>query len=139
MPDMRTVFESGEKVYKAINVAAVTNLIDGKIYREKSTINDNLKNIVINTLPIQDGFGVQMQQGVFFINIFAKDFKNGQPDLTSLKAISDAVIVLIEAYTDSENFDIQILSQDVLNDQAHKLLSFLSLRCEYFIESGRSF
>ena len=139
MPSMRTIFEIGQKVFKLINVNAVTATIDGAVYRQKSPINSNLKNIVITTLPIQDGFGVQMQEGIFFINIFAPDFKNGQPDLTSLKAVSDAVITVIEAHTDTENFSIQILSQDVLNDQDHKLLSFLSLRCEYFIESGRSF
>ncbi len=140
MPQSRSVFEVGQKIFKILNVTDVTDLIDGEIYREKSTLNNDLKNIVINTLPISDGYGVQMQEGIFFVNIFTLDLSNGIPDLESLKTISDAVVEELESFTDAtENFSFEILSQDVMNDQVHKLLSYLSLRIQYFIENGRSF
>ncbi len=138
----KTIFNILDKVYLVLNVDAVNDLLDGRIYRFKKPVNDVKKNVVLSPLPIRDRINVDLQDGILFINVYAQNLENGTPDEATLNSITEAIIPLIEAAWSGslEYFNFKIIEQSLFDDtdgsgRNTNQLSYVSLRCEYFIES----
>ena len=106
---MITQLDIFDKFFEILNVTSLTNIIDGGIYKLKKPQNSELQDIVINSLPLKSDHFVGIQNGTININCYCKNI-NGQPDTLTLKAISDQVLLLLEAYPQGTrflNYDIE--------------------------------
>ena len=121
-------------MYKIINVASVTTTIDGGVYRNKKPLNSELRDIVI--LPLSNYNGDEIiNDATFMVNCFCKNFVNGMPDISNLRAITNAVVAAIEAYNSSSHYYIfDITNQMLLQDVDQKSMSYVNLRINCSIE-----
>ena len=132
---MKTTIDINDILYPIINVTSVKDTIGtGRVYRNKKSLNSELQDIVI--IPLSNYVGEEiMNEATFMVNCFCKNFTNGTPDITKLRATINAVVAVIEAYNNTSNYYIftitnQILLQDV--DQA--MMSYINLRINCLIE-----
>jgi len=131
---MKTTIDINDILYPIINVGSVKATIDGRVYRNKKPLNSELRDIVI--IPLSNYVGDEIiNDATFMVNCYCKNFNNGTPDITKLRAIINAVVAVIEAYNASNNYYVfgitnQILIQDV--DQIS--MSYINLRISCFIE-----
>jgi len=131
---MKTTIDILDILYPIINIASIKATIDGRIYRNKKPLNSELQDIVI--LPLSNYTGDEIiNDATIMINCFCKNFDNGTPDITKLRATINAVVAVIEAYNSTSNYYIfaitnQILLQDI--DQA--TMSYINLRINCLIE-----
>jgi len=133
---MKTTFEIIPYLFEIVNVASVTDLIDGRVYRNRKPVNSELKDIVITTTGTNNDY---VQDGVAFINIYCRKLeKVNTPDITNLKLIANAVISVLEDYAQSgaTYFDFDIISQNIMDDFDDKKMNYCSIRLNYFIERG---
>ena len=132
---MRTSFEVTELLFKMLNTASITNLIDGNIYRERRKEyqegEKRLQDIAIVPLPIMNDF---IQEGYVNVNCFSNDLSNGTPDITNLDAIAKAVIAQIEAYAGEPGgyFELEVDSQGTIQDERAE--SYVNLRIHFLIK-----
>lgn len=135
---MKTTFDIIDTLIPIIDVASVTDTIDGGIYRGKKPINSELMDIVLLPLPIRGGHpnDTDIQDGTAIINIYCKNHEDtGQPDTAKLRATTEAIISVIEDYTQSSTyyrFDIE--NQTVMNDTVQLNMSFSHIRVKYWVE-----
>lgn len=131
---MKNTFDVLDMVFSRLHVTTVTTLIDGKIYRNKRPVNSELKDIVINTLPISNDPNIQ--QGTFHVNCFVKNLPNGQVDESTLEPILNAVVNRIDGYSASTTyFDCDIVSMSVYPDESSDQWSYGSVRVNYVISN----
>jgi len=131
---MKTTFDINDILYKTINVAAITTTISGKVYRGKKPLNSELQDIVIVPLTDYNGNPV-INDAVFFINCYCKNFANGTFDIAKLRATANAVITVIEAYSNATNYYVfEIASQTIFNDNDQKTMAYVSIKINCFIE-----
>jgi len=131
---MKTTFDINDILYPIINVVPVQATIDGKVYRNKKPLNSELQDIVIIPLSNYNGDEI-INDATFMINCYCKNFNNGTPDITKLRAIAGAVITKIEAYNSTSNYYIfDITNQILLQDFDQKSMSYVNLRINCFIE-----
>jgi hypothetical protein len=131
---MKTTFDINDILYPIINVASVKATIDGKVYRNKKPLNSELQDIVIIPLSNYNGDEI-INDAVFMVNCFCKNFNNGTPDIEKLRATINAVIAVIEAYNASNNYYIfSITNQILLQDTDQISMSYVNLRINCFIE-----
>lgn len=131
---MKTTFDINDILFPVINVASVKATIDGKIYRNKKPLNSELQDIVIIPLSNYNGDEI-INDAVFMVNCFCKNFNNGTPDIEKLRATINAVIAVIEAYNASNNYYIfSITNQILLQDTDQISMSYVNLRINCFIE-----
>ena len=126
---MKTGFDILTKVFLIVNVASVLTTINGRVYRRKKTpINSELQDIVILSLTTANAKDVQ--PATIIINMFCANFQNGMTNETKLKEITDAVIAVLEAYsqTDGVYFDVDIRNAMTLQDNIQENMSYTSLR-----------
>ena len=131
---MKTTIDILDILYPIINVASVKATIDGGVYRNKKPLNSELQDIVI--LPLSNYNGEEIiNEAVFMVNCFCKNFTNGTPDITSLRAIINAVIAVIEAYTASSKYYVfKISNQILLQDIDQISMSYVNIRINCYIE-----
>ena len=131
---MITTIDINDILYPIINIASVKATIDGGVYRNKKPLNSELQDIVI--LPLSNYSGDEIiNEAVFMVNCFCKNFANGTPDITSLRAISNAVIAVIEAYAASSKYYVfKISNQILLQDIDQTSMSYVNLRINCYIE-----
>ena len=131
---MITTIDINDILYPIINIASVKATIDGGVYRNKKPLNSELQDIVI--LPLSNYSGDEIiNEAVFMVNCFCKNFTNGTPDITSLRAISNAVIAVIEAYAASNKYYVfKISNQILLQDIDQISMSYVNLRVNCYIE-----
>jgi len=131
---MKTTFDINDILFPVINVASVKATIDGRVYRNKKPLNSELQDIVI--IPLSNYVGDEIiNDATFMVNCYCKNFNNGTPDITKLRATINAVAAVIEAYNNTSNYDIfDIVNQILLNDIDQKSMSYVNLRINCFIE-----
>ena len=131
---MKTTIDILDILYPIINVASVKATIDGGVYRVKKPLNSELQDIVI--LPLSNYNGEEIiNEAVFMVNCYCKNFTNGTPDITSLRAIINAVIAVIEAYTASSKYYVfKISNQILLQDIDQISMSYVNIRINCYIE-----
>ena len=131
---MKTTIDINDILYPIINVASVKATIDGGIYRNKKLLNSELQDIVI--LPLSNYVGDEiMNEATFMLNCYCKNFTNGTPDITKLRAIVNAVVAVIEDYNNTSNYYIfEITNQILLQDIDQISMSYINIRINCFIE-----
>ena len=131
---MKTTIDILDILYPVINVASVKTTIDGGVYRNKKPLNSELQDIVI--LPLSNYVGEEIiNDATIMINCFCKNFVNGTPDITKLRAIINAVVAVIEAYNNTSNYYIfDITNQTLLQDTDQISMSYVNLRINCLIE-----
>ena len=133
---MKTQFDILDKLYPVINVTAIKNTIDGRVYRHKKPRDSQLRNIVLATLPISGDNNTDLQNGTVMINSFAKnDPKTGIPDEAHLKATVAAIITVIEAYNASAGyFRMRVISENIFPDDLDDTMAYDSIRVLYWTQ-----
>jgi len=134
----KEVFDVFDLVVPILNVASVTSTIDGDIWRIKRPQNRTVRDIVLVPLVLGDGHqdDIDVQEGIFFINIWALKLSEGMHDEPHLKATTDAVVAVIKAYSSgSTYFHIEIVNKTIFDDQDSKDMSYMSIRLKYTIET----
>ena len=111
--------------------------IDGGVYRNKKPLNSELRDIVV--LPLSNYNGSEIiNEATFMVNCFSKNFVNGTPDITNLRAITNAVIAVIEAYNSTLHYYIfDITNQTLIQDVDQISMSFVNLRINCLIENNK--
>jgi len=133
---MKTTGDILDKVFPIVNVSSVKGTLDGRVYRRNKPLNSQLRDIEIICQPIDNGEGVDVQSAIVIINCFAKNRQDGTPDETNLKAMSAAVITVIEAASSASSyFEIQITSETIMQDLDDPLMSYASIRVNCTIEN----
>ena len=131
---MKTTFDINDILFPVINVASVQATIDGRVYRNKKPLNSELQDIVIIPLSNYNGDEI-INDATFMINCYTKNFNNGTPNITKLKAIAEAVIDMIEAYNSTPNYYVfNITNQILIQDVDQVSMSYVNLRINCFIE-----
>ena len=125
---MRLTTTITEKLYRVLNVEALTGEITGKIYRHRAPLDEDVtkENIVITTLPIS---GDAVQECFWNVNVYVPDLEEtNTPDIERLEALGNLVAGLIENWNPDESyhFTLDILNQGLLHDE--KKRSFLNIR-----------
>jgi len=131
---MKTTIDINDILYPIINVASVKTTIDGGVYRNKKPLNSELQDVII--LPLSNYVGDEiMNEATFMVNCYTKNFTNGTPDITRLRAIVNAVVAVIEAYNNTSNYYVfEIISQLLLQDTDQISMSYVNLRLQCYIE-----
>ncbi len=134
---MKTTFDVLNRLYKALNVTAVTSTLDtnGRVWRRKKPINRQNRDVVIVPLDLRNVEDVQ--PGTFIINIFAQNHPNGIPDETNLKTTGAAVIAALDGIeaTDGTWFRTDVQNETVFQDEDDPAVSYLSIRVGVLIEN----
>jgi len=131
---MKTTIDINDILYPIINVASVKTTIDGGVYRNKKPLNSELQDVII--LPLSNYVGDEiMNEATFMVNCYTKNFTNGTPDITRLRAIVNAVVAVIEAYNNTSNYYVfEITSQLLLQDTDQISMSYINIRLNCLIE-----
>jgi len=131
---MKTTFDINDILFPVINVDSVQATIEGRVYRNKKPLNSELQDIVI--IPLSNYVGDEIiNDATFMINCYCKNFDNGTPNITKLRATIDAVAAVIETYNASNNYYVfDIMNQILLQDTDQKTMSYVNLRINCFIE-----
>ena len=131
---MKTTIDILDILYPIINVASVKATIDGGIYRNKKPLNSELQDIVI--LPLSNYVGDEIiNDATFMINCYCKNFINGTPDITKLRATINAAVAVIEAYSNASNYYVfKISNQILLQDVDQISMSYVNIRINCLIE-----
>jgi len=131
---MKTTFDINDILFKVVNVVSVKTTIDGGVYRNKKPLNSELQDVII--LPLNNYVGSEIiNDSTFIINCYCKNFTGGTPDITKLRAITNAVVTVIEAYSNTSNYYVfDIVNQILLQDTEQVSMSYSSLRIQCFIE-----
>ena len=132
---MKTTFDINNILFPTLNTALVLDTLDGgRVYRNKKPLNSELQDIVIIPLSNYNGDEI-VNDATFMINCYCKNFNNGTPDITKLKATTDEVAKAIETYNAENNYCVfDIMNQILLNDFDQKSMSYVNLRISCFIE-----
>jgi len=126
---MRTTFDLLDKLYAIVNVAAVRTTLDGAVYRNSRPVDLVTRDIVVLALPIAGGTDIDLQDGIIIINCFAKDLEAGRPDDANLRAMTSAVLTVLEAYTSTTSYlHLEINSQASMEDIDQAGISYSSIR-----------
>ena len=132
---MKTTIDILDILYPVINVPSVKATIgDGRVYRNKKPLNSKLQDIVI--VPLNNYVGDEIiNDSTVMVNCFCKNFTNGTPDITKLRATINAVVAVIEAYSNASNYYVfKISNQILLQDTEQISMSYANLRIQCFIE-----
>jgi len=131
---MKTTIDINDILYPIINVASVKATIDGGVYRNKKPLNSELQDVII--LPLSNYVGEEvMNEATFMVNCFCKNFTNGTPDITKLRAVVNAVAAVIEAYNNTSNYYVfSITNQILLQDTDQISMSYINIRLNCLIE-----
>ena len=129
---MNTGIEASDIIFTILNVTAVTNLLDGRVYKEEP-LNELLyqkRNITIVPLSTSMNY---MNEHIINVNIFVPDLKSGQTHESTLKNIAEIVITTLRAYAATTNyFHSDVISNQVVKDENRR--SYVNIRIEVTTE-----
>jgi len=132
---MKTTFDILDNLFPVINVTAVKNTLDGKVYRNARPIDSVLRDITVGALPIDGGTDIDLQGCTVIINCFAKDLEDGRPDDKNLDAMTAAVLTVLEAYASTTAYlHLEINSQGCMADIDQAGISYSSIRVNCTIQ-----
>ena len=100
---MRTSIQIMDTLFGILNVDQVTDLLDGGLFRHKSTEEaDELTNVII--LPLaNEKIQEFLNEGVMNVNVHAPPLSNKLPDEEKLQEIFNAIDTAISGYDSSIN------------------------------------
>jgi len=132
---VKTTFDVLTWLYTILNVASVTTTIDGEVWKSKPPADRVCRDIVINSLPIS--WGPDVQDGIINVNCYCKDLDNGVRDESNLKAMTDAAIARLLAYSNTTGvyFHFEIENQAVYNDHDRPGMSYSNIRVKFYYET----
>lgn len=132
---MKTGFDILDKLYGIIDVGDVNSTIDGRVYRRRKKANSELQDIVL--IPLMTPRGDDVQTATIIINMYCKNLHYGLPDETNLKTITDAVITVLEDYTQADGvyFDLDLMNVNTMQDTDQPTMSYTSLRIKCTIQT----
>ena len=138
---LKTSFEILNLIFPILNVANVTSLISGEVYRTRRPVNSDSQDITIQVLSIVETNDV-VQEAIVNINIFIKNIRSddyaGLPDETKLKTVADAVIIELDGYSDTSTyFNFDIIWMNSLPDEDNKKDSYYNIRLNCRIENNK--
>lgn len=124
---MKDTFDILDNLFPLVNIATITTLIDGRVFRNRKPINLKTQDIVL--VPLAANNGEPIQQSTVFVNCFAKNHDNGLSDEATLRTVAGAVISALEAGSASTSyFDVDIVSQALIRDIDDPDMSYVSIR-----------
>jgi len=132
---MKTTIDINDILYPIINTDDVKATIgEGRVYRNKKPLNSELQDIVI--IPLNNYIGDEIiNDAVFMVNCYCKNFTNGTPDITKLRATINAVVKEIEDYNNASNYYVfKISNQILLQDIDQISMSYVNIRINCLIE-----
>lgn len=126
-----TLFDAVTAMYDILNVEAITDLLDGKLYRhERKEGSEGKRCIEINSLTHDSDF---VTEGVLNVNIYAPTLSNNMNDDNTLTEILSNIVEAISAYSNSSKYWIfELDSQHLLTDEREE--SYVNVRINYFCE-----
>ena len=124
---MKTTIDINDILYPMLDTATVLATLDGRVYRNKKPLNSELRDIVI--IPLSNYVGDEIiNDATFMVNCYCKNFNNGRPDIAKLRAITNAVVAVIEAYNASNKYNVfEIVNQILLNDIDQLSMSYTKI------------
>lgn len=132
---MKTTFNLLDSLYAAINVTAITSIIDGGIWRRKKPLNRQLQDVVLVPLDLRNADDIQ--PGIFIVNAFCKNHQNGLPNEGHLRTVGDALITALDGHEASDGswFRIEVVSDTIMADNDDPAMSYISIRAAVQIEN----
>ncbi len=133
---MKTHWDISDILYPIVNVASITGLIDGEVYRDKKKVNSELQDIEFKMPPLKYSSDRDIQSTLVHILIYCKNYDNGLPNETKLNAITKAVIAVIEAYkpTGGTYHDFELIDETLHPDVNQIKMSYIDIRMQTAIE-----
>ncbi len=126
---MKTTFDILNTVFEVLNVDAVTDLLTGGLHRNdrpEGNATDRKKDVVLVPLKLFHSDDI-IDQTALNVNIYAPTLSNNMVDETTLKEITDNIIEVIEAHSDTENYnEFEIEDQALITDDREQ--TFVNLR-----------
>ena len=134
---MKTIEDVLNSFFTIVNVATVTDILGGSIYRIEKDLNSTDQDLVLSPLPINGAQRTSLQDGTIMINCFSENhIKTGRPDEIYLNSITDVVLDVLEDFADlSTYFNFEVISQNIYPDTTNESLSFSNIRVNYLIET----
>jgi|SRR5215217_8736833 len=129
---MNTVLDQDDAIYRLLNVANITSVISGGVYKGKRPNDSQLEDIVIKSLTLGDG---TRQFGVANVNIHIQDIQStvkGVPTTLANSARFKIIVNLVKAIleeTDGETFALWI-EDSSLNEVPELSQHFFNFRIE---------
>ena len=133
---MKTTLQFVDLVWARLNAdVSLNNAIDGGIYKQKRPDGSIKKDVVVNSLAVDNE---QLQRGVINVNIHVPNLlvvineqpDNSQPDHVTLNEISQIVIGLLKDYWGTE-FHCDIQTQSLIEEPELKE-NFVNIRVSVF-------
>ena len=133
---MSTTYDILDRLYPFLNVATVTNTINGRIYRRKRPVNSADRDIVLSSLSLPDGEGIDVQPGTVFINSYIRNDKDtGELSEATLKTTSDAVLSRIAVWNMGATYlHLEPIAEATFDDSERPGWSYSSIRVSVIIE-----
>ena len=133
---MKTHRDVSNILYPIINVASVTDLMDGEVYPDKKPVNSELQDVEFKMMPLKMDSDRDVQNATVHILIYCKNFKNGLPNGTKLDEITKAIIAVIEAYkpTGGTYHFFELIDNMLYPDRDQIKMSYIDIRMQAYIE-----
>ena len=90
---MKSSFNIESIIYKALNIAAVTDFISGSIYKGTAPAKSQLQDVEIKVLVNNNKY---LQNGFVNINFYCQQIKEGIPNNKKLSEVNDILMTLID-------------------------------------------
>lgn len=133
---MSTTYDILDRLYPFLNVATVTNTINGRVYRRKRPLNSAKRDVVLTSLTLPDGEGMDVQPGTVFINSYiALDKETGEYNESTLKATAQAIISRLAVWNPSTTYcHFEVLGENTFEDTEQPGWAYSSIRLSAIIE-----
>lgn len=135
---MKTVTDILDHFYSIVNVATITNIIGGTVYRLEKPKDSESQDIVLRSLSINGNNRGDIQSGTMMVNCFAQNhLKTGRPNEVYLDSVTDAVVSVLEGYADTSTYlALDIVSQNILPDEQNEKMCFSNIRVDYWLQTN---
>lgn len=131
---MRTTFDQEDILYSILATSAVKAALSGGIYKQIRPDDSKLEDVVINSLPIDQG---SVQRSTANVNVYVPDIQikiNGknqyQPNTTRLKTLTALIVPALQERYSSEKWNFWISNQTTFREPEINQ-HYLNLRIEF--------
>lgn len=103
---MKSSFDILDALYQALNVSAITNIIDGSVFKGGIPAKDQKQSVEIAVL---DNKNTYLQTGYVNVNFYCVQKKEGEPDHEKMQTVNTALMLILDnkliggIYFDVEN------------------------------------
>lgn len=129
---MKTVIDGTNRIYTQLKNGGIKAIINGEIYKEQRPSGSLLEDIVINSLPMDNGF---LQDGVFNVNCYVPlksitigGVKQYVRNNSRLEVISSEVYSLLSNIY-GEDYNMSVEYHQIF-DEPSESTSFISFRVQ---------